>query len=413
MENTNLSPQRVNRQALEICRILSNNGYQAYIVGGCVRDLLMGATPKDWDITTDASPEEVIALFPKTIPTGLQHGTVTVVMGLGIENHFEVTTFRIEGAYTDGRRPEEVFFVLHVDQDLARRDLTINAIAYDPISGRIVDPYNGQQDLYEGVIRAVGSPGARFREDGLRIMRVARFAARFGYDVQIETFNGMAENIETLKKVSKERIQDELCKTLMSENASFGFQLLQQSGALQIACPLLFNHENDMNELTLLDRCSGDLETRLAFLYSHCPFGLVEQELFSLKFSNREIKRVSFLLQLLERYRDFVSKDTDLAYKSFMAVIKNHSPDPWTHTLEQFIHLTEALGYLSREQFEKYESVVVLTRREMVVNGDDLLTIGIRPGPQIKSILDACYLEVLRNPENNTKSFLLNFAAGC
>src|SRR5678815_3809921 len=136
MENTNLSPQRVNRQALEICRILSNNGYQAYIVGGCVRDLLMGATPKDWDITTDASPEEVIALFPKTIPTGLQHGTVTVVMGLGIENHFEVTTFRIEGAYTDGRRPEEVFFVLHVDQDLARRDLTINAIAYDPISGR-------------------------------------------------------------------------------------------------------------------------------------------------------------------------------------------------------------------------------------------------------------------------------------
>src|SRR5512147_2155393 len=143
MENSLFSQQHVNSGALEVCRVLSEHGYQAYIVGGCVRDLILGHTPKDWDITTDATPKEVMGLFAKTIPTGLQHGTVTVVLGEGVENHFEVTTFRIEGEYTDGRRPEEVFFVLNVEQDLDRRDLTINAIAYDPIADRLVDPYNG------------------------------------------------------------------------------------------------------------------------------------------------------------------------------------------------------------------------------------------------------------------------------
>src|ERR1700722_17969932 len=222
--------------AILVCSKLHDAGFQAYLVGGCVRDLAMGATPKDFDITTDASPEKIMELFPRNIPTGLQHGTVTVCMGEGIDNHFEVTTFRVEGEYLDGRRPETVKFVKSVVEDLARRDFTINAMAFDPVRKILFDPFRGEEDLRNGVIRAVGSPPARFQEDGLRIMRAARFAARFGFTVETETFRGMAENLETLQKVSKERISDELCKTLLAPYPGTGLILLQTCGALDVVC---------------------------------------------------------------------------------------------------------------------------------------------------------------------------------
>lgn len=372
-----------------------------------MRDLLLRQVPKDWDITTDATPQEVMRAFPKTIPTGLQHGTVTVVLGEGVENHFEVTTFRIEGAYADGRRPDEVFFVLNVEQDLARRDLTINAIAFDPIANRIADPFGGMQDLEAGILRAVGSAQARFQEDGLRIMRVCRFAARFGYDVDQATFEGMRESIETLGKVSKERVADELCKTLMAPYAKVGLDLLKECGAIYVACPLL---SSDGLFRAGQDRATGELETRLAFMYSNYPASIAELELTALKFSNREIKKVVFLLQLHERFHAFREKDTESAYKSFMALVKNHSPEAWEPTLEQFLQLTEAMGYPSRALFAKYQSVTVLTRRELQLNGNDLMLIGVKPGPEIKRILDQCYLEVLRHPDHNESSFLIDYA---
>src|SRR5574337_1028162 len=233
--NLQISNQFINLQARQVCQILHDAGYQAYIVGGCVRDLLLGVKPKDWDITTNATPEKVMEIFPKTYPTGLQHGTITVAMGEGTENHFEVTTFRVEGKYEDGRHPTEVFFVMNVEQDLGRRDLTINAIAYDPINEKLVDPFDGIHDLQHKVIRAVGLPEARFQEDGLRIMRVARFAARFDYKVDDMTFQGMSTSLETLKKVSKERMKDELCKTLRSSNPNRGLDVLEKTKALSIA----------------------------------------------------------------------------------------------------------------------------------------------------------------------------------
>src|ERR1700690_2543711 len=172
-----ISPQSINPLALQICQILQQAGFQAFIVGGCVRDLLLGVIPKDWDITTNATPQEIISLFPKTYPTGIKHGTVTVAMNEGIQNHFEVTTFRVEGEYKDGRRPEEVFFVNNIEQDLSRRDLTINSMAYDPINDKLIDPFGGKLDIDNHIIKAVGNPIDRFNEDGLRIMRAARFAA--------------------------------------------------------------------------------------------------------------------------------------------------------------------------------------------------------------------------------------------
>lgn len=408
MEHLHLAPHLIHPSAVEVCRILNKHEYQAFIVGGCVRDLLLGQKPKDWDITTDASPKKILELFPKTIPTGLQHGTVTVCMGEGVENHFEVTTFRIEGEYSDGRRPDEVFFVMDVNQDLARRDLTINAIAYDPISHRFVDPFGGVRDLKQNLIRAVGDPLIRFREDGLRIMRVARFAARFGYAVDGRTFEGMKQSLETLKKVSKERINDELTKILMSDNPSYGLQLLQGTGALDIACPLLAGRQLPL--LAFQDQCQGPLQVRLAFLYNKLPAEQVKEELTNLKFSNAEIKRVLFLLELVERFYQFQERDTASSYKSFMALMKNHSPDPWTHAMAQFLQLVEPMGIEAWALLDKYRNEVVLARKEMQINGDDLLSAGMTAGPRIKKALDECYLEILRNPEHNTKYHLLEVA---
>lgn len=416
--------QNIRPGAIQICKTLQEAGHQAFIVGGCVRDLILGQTPKDWDITTSAKPGEVMILFPNTYPTGLQHGTITVAMGEGIDNHFEVTTFRVEGEYLDGRRPNEVIFVVNIKEDLARRDLTINAIAYDPISHNMVDPFEGQEDLKNGVIKAVGNANLRFQEDGLRIMRAARFAARFNYEMDLDTWAGMSDNLETLKMVSVERIQDELCKILMSAHPSYGLRLLKESGALKIACPLLMTEAIFTDFLPEQDLCKGDLETRVAFLYGNCiEVDKVEKELFNLKFSNKELKRVMFLFKLLNKFDIFKEatylKDHKLrgpqskaAYVDFIATIKNHAPDSWEYTLEQFILFTEPVGIDSRQKLADYGNVVVYSRKEMKINGDDLLLIGIKPGPQIKTILDSCYAEILREPAHNTEGFLLALASG-
>lgn len=400
-----ISTHLIHPLAVEICKILTEHEYQAFIVGGCVRDLLLEQKPKDWDICTDATPKKIMELFPKNIPTGLQHGTITVCMGEGVENHFEVTTFRIEGEYSDGRRPDEVFFVMNIEQDLARRDLTINAIAYDPINHQMIDPFYGSIDLKNGLIKAVGKPIVRFQEDGLRIMRVARFASRFNYKIDPATFQGMKDSLETLKKVSKERINDELKKILMSDNPSYGLRLLQESGALDVACPLLAGRS--IPWLFYQNQCEGTIETRLAFLYNKSPISNVKEELINLKFSNNEVKKVLFYLQLIEQFFIFKEKHTILAYKSFMAFLKNHSQNSWEEALKQFIQL---IGPLEIALLDEYRDEIVLSRKEMKINGDDLLGAGIPAGPRIKQALDACYLEILREPHNNTLFHLLEIA---
>lgn len=409
MEKLSIIKQEIHPKAIEICRILQSHGHQAYVVGGCVRDLYLGITPKDWDITTSATPEEVMRLFEHTIPTGLQHGTITVCMDEGFENHFEVTTFRVEGKYQDGRHPEEVKFVNNLTEDLARRDLTINAMAYDPIKKEILDPFNGMQDIENKIIRAVGNPAARFREDGLRIMRAARFAARFDYIVDTQTLAGMVTSIDTLKKVSKERISDELCKILMSSHPSYGLSVLQMCGALDIACPTLT--ERMLPKMELQDRCQGDLETRLAFLYNKLPVLLVEQELTNLKLSNKEVKRVIFLIKSYNSFISFQQNDNIVSYRKFIARFKNESPDlsevgGWGYTLQQFISFAGALGLPVTELLGKYRTTVY-ARRDLAINGDDLMAAGVRPGPNLKILLDNCYQEILEHPEHNNKDYLL------
>lgn len=390
--------QPIHPLAVEVCRTLQQAGYQAFIVGGCVRDLYLNITPKDWDITTNATPEQVMQLFPRTIPTGLKHGTVTVCMAEGVENHFEVTTFRVEGKYLDGRRPEEVQFVQSVEEDLARRDLTINAIAYDPVNNIGIDPYGGFQDIQSGIIRAVGNPVERFQEDGLRIMRVARFAARFGYQVDMATFEGMKASLETLKKVSKERISDELRKTLIAPHPSLGLQWLAECGALTLICPNLMEQAAD-SLFPLSGNYSGELETRLALMYSFVPVTIVQEELASLKFSNKEIHRVRFLLETLHN---------EAGYTRFIARFKNEAPDAWEHTLSQFVELTMALGAPIQGWLDQHQHIMVYARKDLAIDGIDLMANGFQPGPVLKMLLDGCYLEILNHPEHNTREYLLN-----
>ena len=203
---------RMDEGAAELLDTLHRAGYAAYVVGGCVRDSLLGLTPHDWDLCTSALPQQVMELFgaQRCIPTGLQHGTVTVKQSGAL---YEITTFRTEGTYTDGRHPDEVHFVPDVREDLARRDFTINAMAYNEKEG-LVDPFGGQADLQSGIVRAVGVPRQRFTEDALRILRLYRFAARFGFAIDPPTAQAAQELCAHLDCVSVERIEEELAKLL-------------------------------------------------------------------------------------------------------------------------------------------------------------------------------------------------------
>lgn len=200
------------KNAETILHILEKAGYEAYVVGGCVRDSILGRSPDDWDITTSAKPEQVKALFHRTVDTGLQHGTVTVLME---KEGYEVTTYRVDGEYEDGRHPKEVTFTASLEEDLKRRDFTINAMAYNPSSG-LVDLFGGLEDIERKIIRCVGDPLERFTEDALRIMRAVRFSAQLGFTIEEETRKALKVLAPNLKHVSAERIQVELVKLLMS-----------------------------------------------------------------------------------------------------------------------------------------------------------------------------------------------------
>jgi tRNA nucleotidyltransferase (CCA-adding enzyme) len=236
----------VPRNVREVCEALARAGHEAVTVGGAVRDALLGREPGDWDIATSAHPEQVIALFPKTIPTGLQHGTITIVTGRGVASHVEVTTFRGEGAYTDARRPDHVTFGVPLVEDLARRDLRVNAMAYDPAQRLLIDPFGGRRDLEERVLRAVGPTGdvyedavARFREDGLRVMRAVRFAAVLEFALDPATERGIEPALPSLAKVSRERVSEELRRILASREPSRALAPAARTGIVRAILPEL------------------------------------------------------------------------------------------------------------------------------------------------------------------------------
>lgn len=381
-------------------------GHAAYAVGGCVRDSLLGQTPHDWDLCTSATPEQVLELFGEAhcIPTGLQHGTVTVKHGGEL---YEITTFRTEGAYSDGRHPDHVAFVPDVKEDLARRDFTINAMAYNAEEG-LIDPFGGQNDLAAGIVRAVGEPQRRFEEDALRILRLYRFAARFGFAIDPATGQAARALCRHLDCVSEERIAEELSRLLAAPAP--GAYL--EAEVLAVIFP-----ELDAAELPesrrILDALEPGMEhvpVRLAALL--CPLGEAgaREALKRLKCSNALTGTVATLVReaaagmpgaaLTLTARRFLSRYDLATITDLTALCSARHPEQ-----------AEAFAALQQEAARLVETNACCRINQLAVNGRDLMDAGIRPGPGLRRVLDALLEQVLTGQLPNEKAALLAAAA--
>ncbi|MHA1207253.1 MAG: CCA tRNA nucleotidyltransferase [Candidatus Hodarchaeales archaeon] len=320
-----LSPKNIPNEIHKVCEQFHAHNFQVFLVGGSTRDLLRGKThPNDWDLATDALPSEVISIFSKeyrVIPTGLKHGTVTLLFGNLV---IEITTFRVEGKYLDGRHPEEVSFVSDIKEDLSRRDLTINAIAYDPIKDELIDPFNGTNDIRDKIVRLVGNPDKRLEEDGLRLIRIFRFTSQLGYTINEKTLKAIPNHFETFHLVAMERIQAELQKLMAGLYWKEAISLMDKSGLLN---HVLFEFQapnfQDFSEfgisrleitLKLIENLSTDASLNLRFsslfhqisalseekrsIFPDFNEKIVKNTLRRMKFPNKQINSISHLLKV-------------------------------------------------------------------------------------------------------------------
>jgi tRNA nucleotidyltransferase (CCA-adding enzyme) len=401
-----IDKSKIPSNAILTCKMLQDAGYEAYLVGGCVRDLLLGESPKDFDITTNATPEESKKIFspkkegdkyPKYYETGIEHGTITVALGPDQNtDHFEVTVYRSEGDYTDGRRPDEVFFEKNLIKDLERRDLTINAIAYDPVNDVIKDPFDGQKDLKNKKIKAVGSADKRFQEDGLRTMRAARFAARFNFSLEDDTKKAISNNLTTLEKVSKERLQDELMKTLKTKDPQKGLEILQETGCTKLLGEGLANNPELNANINKLNLCSNPI-SRISLLFNGVSPEAVENNLRFLKFSNSEIKKITFLVKKITELKSKVEELKDsINIKKFITAFKNEAKEDYDRLIVDFAEIARALD-IPVEKILQSGSEEIITEKDFkkIINGSDLISIGVPAGPFIKEILSKLYDRVI------------------
>jgi tRNA nucleotidyltransferase (CCA-adding enzyme) len=440
----------------ELSSRLAEAGFRSWIVGGCVRDELLaelrgdgaGGARNDWDIATDAKPEQVVSLFRRVIPTGIQHGTVTVLLDKG---QYEVTTLRGETTYSDGRRPDSVYFVDDIKDDLARRDFTVNAIAYDIANDRLIDPFDGIGDLQRGVLRAVGTPADRFAEDGLRVLRAARFVATLKLELDPETARAIEPSLASYRKVSAERIRDEWMKTMKAEQPSRAFEIMREHGLLAVSAPELLEsvgcaqnryHAYDVwgHAMSCMDHCAPDPVLRVAGLlhdvgkprsrafsektqdytfYEHERIGaeMAEPMLARLRFSNEERKHIVALVRhhlicydetwsdaAVRRWLRRVTPELapDL-YRLSRADLLGKGKDP-TAELERLAALEEHVKRV-------IEAGAALTPRDLAVNGNDLMKeLGLKPGPKLGEILRALLDEVVEDPRKNERPLLLERA---
>lgn len=440
--------------------IFAQHGYKAYLVGGAVRDMLMGKEPHDWDVTTDATPEQVMSIFRKVIPTGIAHGTVTVHF---MKNEIEVTTFRTESDYSDGRHPDKVEYTGNIEEDLSRRDFTINAIASYLGDGTITDPFHGRDDIKRKVIRTVGNPLERFSEDGLRPVRAVRFSAQLGFEIERETLKAISEP-EILKKtsgISLERFRDEFLKLMKAEKPSAGLKLMEESGILDIFIPELKKcrgciqgdfrgyHQFDVLD-HLFYACDGapasKQNVRLAALFHDIgkpdvkrviptPQGdqftfynheaksqqITKEILFRLKFSNAEITNICHLV--VNHMFNYTQDWTDAAVRRFLAKIQAENlEDLYDLRLADIYGMNNApvrgqdsrtialLNELKDRISKETEKNSVLSLKQLAVNGKDLMKNGISAGKDLGFVLNQLLETVLEDPSQNEKEQLIKIA---
>ena len=383
---------------------LKEHGFEGFAVGGCVRDSLLKKTPKDWDITTDALPEDMKKIFKKTFDTGIAHGTVTVLMdGVG----YELTTYRIDGNYSDGRHPDSVSFSKNLSEDLCRRDFTINAMAYSNKKG-IVDLFDGRKDLQKGIIRAVGDAKKRFDEDALRMLRAVRFAAQLGFKIEDDTFAAIKEKAKLLSNVSKERIFVELNKSLNGDFAQ-NIKMVYTSG--------LYRYIG--KEFAKLDKSIYDFYPRkfhnkkhmywAAFLENIENVEAVKKILFELKSDNATRNNAYLLVKELKN--PLPSSDEDIRWSLhrigadlFCDYIEILKSDKKNVDILDKIDTIENRYILILKENHAYEISM------LDITGKDLMDIGISKGPKIGEVLEFLLKKVIENPLNNEKSSLLRLA---
>lgn len=425
-----------------ILDILQASNHQAYIVGGCIRDCILGIVPGDWDIATNALPQEVKGLFPKTVDTGIKHGTVTVLIdGSG----YEITTYRIDGEYLDFRKPESVSFTSSIGEDLSRRDFTINAMAYNPHEG-MVDPFCGMEDLNARIIRAVGDPDKRFKEDALRMLRAIRFTAQLGFSIDEDSLASIRRNYRLIENISAERIRDELTKTLMSDNPLY-FSLLMDTQLIKYTLPefepcFLTKQNNPyhaydvaIHTLHSVSNIEKDKALRWTMLlhdigkpgvkttdekgidhfYNHQQLSvkLSRTAMLRLRFDNKSMDKILLLVRCHDMQikaepvsvRKAMSKVGETVFEDLLKVIEADKKAQSPKFLEERTERFKILWEIYRDVRKKGQCTSL---KDLAISGDDLVSMGIKPGREIKELLNNLLEKVIEKPELNHKEILLD-----
>ncbi len=438
---------KIPQVAKNLARIFDNAGYECYLVGGAVRDILMKRTLTDFDIATDATPLEVTKLFKRVIPTGVKHGTVTVLFKA---EEFEVTTFRLEADYTDGRRPDSVSYSSSILEDLRRRDFTINGIAFDLKTCRLIDPHSGIDDLKKRIIKAIGNAVDRFTEDALRTLRACRIAAQLSFEIESNTERAIRTTREGIKKISNERIRDEIIKIVQADDPVYGFELLEKTELLALILPELHAsigieqrelHEFDVFHHSLYACKSAPKERlilRLAALlhdvgkagalfynevgeprfHNHEKLSaeLSTALLRRLKFPNEVIQRVTHLI--LNHMFNYQEEWKDAAVRRFaVRVGREHLADLFALRRADQLATGRNIGGIERlaaflkriEAVARRDSIYGL--KDLMISGDDIMArLSLKPGLQIGIILDFLLESVLEDPDLNNPDSLLKIA---
>lgn len=435
-------PGKVNK----IIGVLQEAGFEAYAVGGCIRDSLLGRTPNDWDITTSAKPMEVKALFSHTIDTGIQHGTVTILLD---REGFEVTTYRIDGEYEDGRHPKEVSFTGSLEEDLKRRDFTINALAYNEAAG-LIDIFEGQKDLKDGIIRCVGNAEERFTEDALRMLRAIRFSAQLGYRIEENTLAAIHKLAGNLEKISAERIQTELLKLMVSPHPDY-LRTAYECGVTKVFFPefdlametpqnhphhcynvgehilhsLLEVPADKVLRLTMLlhdiakPQCLTVDEKGITHFHGHEEMGAEMSRVIlrRLRMDNDTTDKVCRLVRFHD-YGNGVAPDRRIVRRAVNKIGEDLFDD---FILVKKADLLAQSMYLREEKLsnlaewdacyrEIREAEECVSLRTLAVNGRDLIAAGLQPGRELGNILKQLLDEVLETPEKNEKDYLISRA---